>query len=123
MLEALAIVVPLGVGLVIVAVWRFGRSSDPLTEAVARAEFAEKEPTRVVEDVTLAADGRGALLATEGCFGVVFALGDKWVTRVLEPKTIAGVEHDGTHLQIALRDITAPRIELAVGADWVDRLS
>lgn len=79
--------------------------------ALWRLDFPDDEPIRV----ETAADGRAALLRLppgRGA-GLLFAVGDDWVSRRVRPGGIARAEARGEdELLLALRDYTAPRIRL-----------
>lgn len=111
-LAMLAAMVVAGVGAVVLAVHLSGgsvaaRLADP---AAARARFAIDFPDLAIGAVHLTLDGGGAFLALgDGRVGIVKAVGDRFLTRVVSGPDLADAPRlrDST-LVLGLRDFTWP---------------
>jgi hypothetical protein len=92
---------------------KLARPMPPLTEPRARALFAEEFPTRTVESLWIAADGRGALARSGALALVLCEVGDGYVARnVPWAEALASTFRDGV-LRLDLADVAAPRASLA----------
>lgn len=66
-------------------------------------------------EVALSKDNRiGIARLTDGRFGLVCAMADNYVTRIIEATTIASVrQHADTYLKIRFNDLTLPSTQLS----------
>jgi hypothetical protein len=112
-LELLAGMVVIGLALVIGAVHLSGlskaaRISGP-DAAIARflVDFPDEKPGEAV----LSADGKDAFIALQGNrVGMVHAIGDRYLTRILRAGTVRAVAASGDGLlELRLADFTLPR--------------
>ncbi len=116
----LEILVVLGVGGVVVATWWLGwAKAATLTDGAGAAQqFNLDHPELAVANVAMSEDKSAALLKLEtpDVVGLVFAFGDKFVTRCLTPALLRtfNIEQGDTVVRVSLRlaDITAPEIDL-----------
>ncbi len=119
-LEILVVLVVLGVGGVVVATWWLGwAKAARLTDGAGAArQFNLDYPELRVASVAMSEDQSAALLKLETAdvVGLVFAFGDKFVTRRLTPALLRtiNIEQNDTVVRVSLRlaDITAPEIDL-----------
>lgn len=109
-LTLLVILVVGGIAAIVLAVHLTGgsRTARLADAAQARARFAEDFPDHAVRAVRLAGDGETAFLALgDGRTGIVQAFGDRFLTRVLAARDIAGLEKpDAVTVSVRLRDFT-----------------
>ena len=84
------------------------------SEEAARNAWAREFPRTPAGAVTLARDGRAALVATGMGPGLVWSFGADTTARFLSG---ARVTRTATGLDIRLSDITAPRVRLRLEAD------
>ena len=100
--------------LVALSAWaRLAKPMPPLTEARARALLAEDFPTRPVERLWIANDGRGALARSGALALALCEVGDGYVARSLPwAQALASTFRDGV-LRLDLSDVAAPRARLA----------
>ena len=103
--------------LVALSAWaRLAKPMPPLTEARARALLAEDFPTRTVERLWIANDGRGALARSGALALVLCEVGDGYVARNLPwAQALSSTFRDGV-LRLDLSDVAAPRARLAFDA-------
>lgn len=108
---------------------RIAKPMPPLTEVRARALFAEEFPTRTVETLWIAADGRGALARSGALALVLCELGDGYMARSLPwAQALASTFRDGV-LRLDLSDLDAANARLAfdtwppLGADAKPKVS
>ncbi len=124
---------PIGVLAAIGLTWLCGGWVDArIDDAVQAGErLRELEPGFEVSEVCLAHGGAGALVAghydSAPALAVLFANGDRLVSRVLRPTELRCVElGEGGVLRIQTRDFTSPLIELrldpAQAEGWRRRL-
>jgi hypothetical protein len=111
-LEFLAAMVVAGLSLVIGAVHLSGLSRPAIVSGPdqARARFLLDFPDENPGEVVISADGRAAFIALAGGrTGLVHAMGDRFLTRILERRSIRAVqrEPDGV-LAVRLDDFTLP---------------
>lgn len=130
-LEIFALVVAVGVagivGLTYVVGWGAETPLPDLQTALNRLrdDFPEVEAT----DSVLAADGRVAAfeIRDTAAIALVFVLGDKWVTRLVDARAIQRVEAaDAVTLRLMLKDFARPRLDIALAdspqlTDWRGR--
>jgi len=79
---------PLGIGFLVLLSWLLGafRQARLTSADAARQRFAADFPALRVQEVVLDQNGTCALLALEGGLaGLVFAVGDKFATRLFKP--------------------------------------
>jgi len=107
-----AVAVALMIG---IAAWGTrGRGAPPLDEAAARRWLADEFPGRRLDNLWLAADGRGAVARSADEALVLGRMGDGYVARrVAWASAVAARAKDG-RVRIALADVAAPRVELAL---------
>ncbi len=122
-LEFLAIMVAFGLALVIGAV-HFSGLSRPARLAnagQARARFLLDYPDETIGDIVLGKDGKAAFISLTGRrIGLVHAIGDRFVTRILERRVVRAIEHEGGEaLVLKLDDFTLPK-ERAVFSNAAD---
>ncbi len=103
--------------MVAVAAWaRIARPLAPLDDASARALFAEEFPGRRIDQLWIAADGRGALARSGESALVASCFGDGYAARQIAwRQALAGRFADG-RLTLELHDVAAPRAVLALAA-------
>ncbi len=122
-LEFLAIMVAIGLALVIGAVHLSGLSRPARLADVdqARARFLLDYPDETVGEIVLGKDGNAAFISlSQGRIGLVHAMGDRFVTRILERRVVRAVERDGGEaVVLKLDDFTLPR-ERAVFSSAAD---
>ncbi|HSO48521.1 MAG TPA: hypothetical protein VLQ68_11385 [Rhizobiaceae bacterium] len=122
-LEFLAIMVAIGLALVIGAVHFSGLSRPArLADAdQARARFLLDYPDEAIGEIVLGRDGNAAFISlSAGRIGLVHAMGDRFVTRILERRVVRAVEPDGSGaLVLKLDDFTLPK-ERAVFTNSAD---
>lgn len=116
----LTILVPMilvGLALVAIAIRLLGLSKDVSIPAIAdaisllRADY----PDANIEEAILASNGKAAILKLEdGSAGLVEAMGDRFITRILAQKDIRQVERKGDcDLVLRLADFTLSRLTLS----------
>lgn len=109
-LTLLAIMVPVGIGLITLAVHLTGgsRRAALADTAAAGTRFARDHPDLAVDAAFLTADGYTAFLALrDGRIGVVQSIGSKFLTRVVAASDIAAAPvSDGNRLTLHFRDVT-----------------
>lgn len=127
-LEMLAIMVVLGLALAIGAVHLSGLSHpahiEDATQAAAR--FGEDFPERNVMDCLITEDRRAAFLKLEGGgIGLVAAMGDRFITRLLDGAAMAGhTRPQPDEIDLEFRDFTYPSGAYGFGsAEEADRLA
>ena len=107
----LGLLVGFGVALIVWLVHLSGGSRKAvLADAqTAIARFAEDFPTLAPTNAVLTKSGDAAFLALpDGKTGLVHALGDGFLTRILEPAVMAGVKADANRLSLRIADFTFP---------------
>jgi hypothetical protein len=111
-LEFLAVMVVAGLALVIGAVHVSGLSRQALVSEAeqARARFLVDFPDEATGEVVVSADGKAAFIALPGGrTGLVHAIGDRFLTRILEPGMVRAVRREGDGgLTLMLEDFTLP---------------
>lgn len=100
--------------LVALSAWaRIARPMPPLSEARARVLLAEEFPTRKVEALWIAADGRSALAQSGALALVLCGVGDGYVSRSLPwAQALSSTFRDGV-LRLDLGDVAAADARLA----------
>jgi hypothetical protein len=94
-----------------------GRGAPPLDEAAARRWLADEFPSRSVEGLWLATDGRGAVAKSGDRALVLSRLGDGYVARQTPwREALAAPVTDG-RVRVAFADVAAPGAVLAM-AVW-----
>lgn len=111
-LEYLAIMVVAGLALVIGAVHFSGLSRPAFIAGAdqARARFLVDYPDEQPGDIVVSKDGKAAFIALAGGrTGLVHAIGDRFLTRILERRAVRSVQRgsDGV-LTLRLDDFTLP---------------
>ena len=120
-LHILAILVVVGLAVIIAAVHFSGgsRAIAPMTAEQAKQRFMQDHQTFDLVDCHVADDGRTALVFSsdprQG--GVVLQMGDKLVTRRLDPALIASLVPSQKGLQLSLRDFTLPKVSIALSQE------
>lgn len=129
-LEVLVLVVAVGGVLLGLELWLTGSLRDTTLRDPEHAtrRFNRDYPYSKVLDVTLSDDARAALLQTDNDTppGLVFALGDRTVTRQLGPHTSVQPTPEG--LRLDLHDFTCPPVTLKLSDPqlrdrWIARLA
>ena len=108
----------LAVGLLIaLAAWaRIAKPAPPLSDARARALFADEFPGKAIDRLWVTVDGRGALARAGASALVLCAVGDGYVARHIPwAQALASTFKDGA-LRLDLADIAAPKATLAFDA-------
>lgn len=104
-------IAPLAVAGLIYLVYRLGGTATATlgseNEAVAR--LVKDYPDWTGREVHIAANGHMAVLPSDGVLGLVFAVGDVFATRVLEPGDIEIANDDA---KVHLHDFSAPDVAL-----------
>ena len=122
---------PLGIGLVLLVSWALGawRQGRLVSPEAAHARFEVDFPGCQVEDIALSRDGRSAVLTlNSGMIGLVFAVGDRFVTRRWQPGVDWRLTRRNNRLTLGPHDGTmrAPSI-IFRGPDeaslWLSRLT
>ncbi|MEZ5872120.1 MAG: hypothetical protein R3D32_09775 [Nitratireductor sp.] len=115
----MTILVPMilvGLALVAVAIHLLGLSKDVFISTISDAiRLLETDfPDAIVEEAILASNGKAAILKLEdGSAGLVEAMGDRYVTRVVARNDVRQVERKGDcELVLRLADFTLPRLIL-----------
>ena len=115
----LTILVPmilLGLAMVAIAMRLLGLSKSASISAISDAIrlLQTDYPQAVVEEAILASDGRAAILKLEdGTTGLVEAMGDRFVTRILSVDDVQAVQRvDDCSLMLRLADFTLPVVPL-----------
>lgn len=109
-LPILVAIVVIGISLSVAAVHFTGgtRTARLASEAEARAAFARDYPDIVAGAVRLAGDGTGALLVLgDGRIGVLSAIGDRFLTRIVAPGS-AALTANGRVVALRVADISWP---------------
>ncbi|MCB1456706.1 MAG: hypothetical protein KDJ48_07960 [Nitratireductor sp.] len=115
----LTILVPMiliGLALVAIAMRLLGLSKQASISAIGEAISVLRTdyPDALVEEAILASNGKAAILKLEdGSAGLVEAMGDRFITRILAQKDVRQVERKGEcDLVLRLADFTLPRLTL-----------
>ncbi|MBR7619542.1 hypothetical protein JKL49_09100 [Phenylobacterium sp. 20VBR1] len=100
--------------LVALAAWaKIAKPMSPLSDARARALFADEFPGKVLDGLWVANDGRGALARSGASALVLCEVGDGYAARHIPwAQAVAASFRDGV-LKLDLADIAAPRARLA----------
>ena len=100
--------------LVALAAWaKIAKPMSPLSDARARALFADEFPGKVLDDLWVANDGRGALARSGASALVLCEVGDGYAARHIPwAQAVAASFRDGV-LKLDLADVAAPRARLA----------
>lgn len=107
--------------LVALAAWAsIARPNQPLSDAKARALFAEEFPGRALDGVWVAVDGKGALAKSGAAALVLCRFGDGFVARQIPWGQALSAAFRKGELCIDLADIAAPRAVLALQS-WPPR--
>ncbi len=103
--------------LVALAAWaKIARPGSPLTDAYARALFAQEFPGRILDGVWIAGDGAGAVAKSGGLALVLCQVGDAYMARQLPwAQALAASFRDG-RVRIDLADAGAPCATLVMPA-------
>ena len=100
-----------------IAAWATrGRGAPPLDEPTARRWLADEFPGRRLEGLWLAADGMGAVAKAGEAALVLSRVGDGYVARQLPWAAAVAARVTDGRVRIALADVAAPRIVLALPA-------
>jgi len=105
----------LAVGVLIaIAAWaKIAKPAPPLSDARARALFADEFPGKSLDRLWVTVDGRGALARSGASALVLCEVGDGYVARHIPwAQAIASTFKDGV-LRLDLSDIAAPKATLA----------
>jgi hypothetical protein len=126
----LAIVPPVGVAIILLAVWLAGGGGPRLLDAdTVRRRIAEDLPGTAMDAVVISSDGAAALATVTGAAGLVaaVAVGDKVAVRRLDRGDVATASRDHGRLVITTGDFGCRRIALtlpaAVTDDWWRRVA
>jgi len=104
--------------LVGIAAWaRIARPQPPLDDATARALLADEFPSRPIEALWLAVDGKGALARSGELALVLSRIGDGHVARQIPWRSALDARVSAGRLVLELHDVGAPRAMLAL-ASW-----
>ncbi|CAN5629085.1 hypothetical protein BH10PSE5_BH10PSE5_11900 [soil metagenome] len=100
--------------LVALAAWaKIAKPMSPLSDARARALFADEFPGKVLDGLWVANDGRGALARSGASALVLCEVGDGYAARHIPwAQAVAASFRDGV-LKLDLADVAAPRARLA----------
>lgn len=100
--------------LVALAAWaKIAKPMPPLSDARARALFAEEFPGKTLDRLWVTTDGRGALARSGASALVLCEVGDAYVARHIPwAQALAATFRDGV-LKLDLADVAAPRARLA----------
>jgi hypothetical protein len=100
--------------LVALAAWaKIAKPMSPLSEARARALFADEFPGRALDALWVTNDGRGALARSGASALVLCEVGDGYAARHIPwAQAVAASFRDGV-LKLDLKDVSAPRARLA----------
>ena len=100
--------------LVALAAWaKIAKPMPPLSDARARALFAEEFPGKPLDRLWVTTDGRGALARSGASALVLCEVGDAYVARHIPwAQALAATFRDGV-LKLDLADVAAPRARLA----------
>ena len=102
-------------GLVGLAAWAsIARPNQPLTDAKARALFAEEFPGKPLDGLWVAEDGKGALAKSGAAALVLCRFGDGFVARQIPWGQALSAAFRKGELCIDLADISAPRAVLTL---------
>lgn len=120
-----------GVALLVILAWRLGALKTARLADVDAAEkrFAQDFPSLKPLHGVISAGGALALLALEdGQVGAVFAVGDKFATRLWRSGGLVSVEDEGDEFVIRTGDMTCPTLTAsglneAARSAWTQRLS
>lgn len=108
----------LAVGVLIaIAAWaKIAKPAPPLSDARARALFADEFPGKALDRLWVTVDGRGALAQSGASALVLCEVGDGYVARHIPwAQALASTFKDGV-LRLDLADIAAPKATLAFEA-------
>jgi hypothetical protein len=99
---------------VALAAWaKIAKPMPPLSDARARALFAEEFPGRQLDGLWAATDGRGALARSGASALVLCEVGDAYVARNIPwAQALAASFRDGV-LKLDLGDVSAPNARLS----------
>lgn len=113
----LSILVPMilfGLPLVIGLVWwvNKGKQVPSLSDETAQMIFLVDYPNCVVEQVLVSDDGKNAFLKLQGRseLGLVHAVGQKFLTRVLDSQTVLGLTSSESAIHLRLQDFTLKQL-------------
>ena len=100
--------------LVVLAAWaKIAKPMSPLSEARARALFADEFPGKALDGLWVTNDGRGALARSGASALVLCEVGDGYAARHIPwAQAVAASFRDGV-LKLDLADVSAPRARLA----------
>ena len=114
-LEIFALITPLGIALIVLIIRYSGLSKTARIKDgqnaidIFRRDFAGEN---VADVTTISSDQRAAFIEMDhsGQLGLVEAVGDRFITRLLGSKDIASIQQDGENsLSIRFRDFTHPK--------------
>jgi hypothetical protein len=105
-------------GLVGLAAWaRIAAPRPPLTPESARTILAEEFPDDRPDAVWIAADGKAAVARAGEAALILWLRGDDYVARSAPWSALAEARREPGAVRLALRDIAAPAVRLALGAN------
>jgi hypothetical protein len=93
-----------------------GRSAPPLDEATARRWLADEYPSRAIDSLWLAADGKGCVARSGDRALVLTRMGVGYAARQGPWAQVLGANVKNGRLRIAFGDVAAPRAVLAMTA-------
>jgi len=123
-LELLLVLVVGGISAIVLILHLLGRSKTlVMTEETARAGWLRQFPDSDIADVTLAHDGKAALIRTTDDAGLVWSFGADSVARVLHDYDLQ--DHSKT-MRFLLHDFSAPSVTVHLNdterQDWHSKL-
>lgn len=117
-IEILALVVIVGIGVVVAAVYFSSKAANDtgLDIASARSILAIDFPEFQAREVYCDPENRSAILHDPGAgeFGLVTFLGTRPVTRLVDSKTVTGWTHADQTFKIMLSDTTLASVSISI---------
>ena len=132
----LFVIAVLGVLAIVVLSWGLGDWHDVTLDdpQAVSGELKKFYPDFEIVDEILSADRRAAIVRDQSnALALIFALGDRFVARLLDAKTLRGVQVDTPNtsnaiLHLSLADPSCPNVDVPIDADkavldsWVRHL-
>lgn len=120
-LEVLAVMVVIGLPLVIGAVYLFGTNTPDISfdsDAIVgrlREDYPQIDPQMVIFDSA----GNGALIIQRNNepVGLVWRMGRKYLTRLLDKETLVSYKINGPILTLKLKELTVRKVSLMIDDD------